>query len=366
MGEPLTHVPEQLCRGQRAAHEQGDADEQPGRALGGDVEHDHEQAEEQRRGTDVGLEDQDEQARPPRDEHGPEVPRPGQVDAQDPAPGQRQHVPLGDQVAGEENSESELGELARLDREPADADPHLGAVDLAHRVGQDRGDGEQHQADRAEGVGVALQRPRLLDHGEHDDERGHANCAPHDLERRGRRGHRGDRVARVPVTAGLLQPVDHHDAQAVEQRGKRQQQRIRPRRQPPDGEVRDADDDRERQAVGDYPAGQLAVQPEAHAGVGEQHHGDGEDKHDQLGSAPAARQRHHAAQGRAVRHPPRLSGIADRAHGEPPELVAGAGQLVGMLTGVSLGFCGGWCTLPFTFTVPVLPKRFLYALNWLL
>ena len=55
--------------------------------------------------------------------------------------------------------------LAGLDGEPADADPHLGAVDLAHRVRQHGGDGEQHQADRAEGVGVTLEHPGLPDDG---------------------------------------------------------------------------------------------------------------------------------------------------------------------------------------------------------
>ncbi len=39
---------------------------------------------------------------------------------EDAAAGQREHVPLGHQVAGEEHGQRELGELARLDAESAD------------------------------------------------------------------------------------------------------------------------------------------------------------------------------------------------------------------------------------------------------
>ena len=52
------------------------------------------------------------QADAPGDEHRAQVAGPGQVDAEEPAAGQRQHVPLGDQVTGEEHGQRELGELS--------------------------------------------------------------------------------------------------------------------------------------------------------------------------------------------------------------------------------------------------------------
>ena len=63
---------------------------------------------------------------------GPEVAPAREVDAEDPLAGQRQHLALADQVVGEERQQRELGELAGLDREAADQDPQLGPVD--HRV----------------------------------------------------------------------------------------------------------------------------------------------------------------------------------------------------------------------------------------
>jgi hypothetical protein len=335
-------VAEELARHERTESEQDEADEQPGRALGGNVEHGHEQAEEQGGGAHVGLEDQDDEAGPPRDEHRAEVAGPGQVDAQHPPPGQGQHVPLADQVAGEEHGQAQLGEAAQ-------DDPVLGPVHLADRRGQQGRDDQQHQADGTKGVGVALQGPGLADQGEHGHEGRDADGAPDHLEGRGRRAHRADDVARVPGPPGLLQPVDHHDAEAVQQGGQRQHQRVRPRRQPADGQVGDAHDDRERQAVGEHPGRDLAVQPEADRGVREHDHGHREDEHAELGAAPPARHGHHARDSRGCGDRAEGCRLArrggHRTHEDPPLAGVGAGGQSGGMVGMA----GLGMTLPLLF-----------------
>ncbi len=340
--EPVLDVREQLAGHERPEHEQQEPDDQPGRALGGDVHHHHEQAEEQRGGADVALEDQDHQADAPGDQHRAQVAGPGQVDAEHPPPGQRQHVPLGHQVAREEHGQAQLGEFLGLHGEAAQGylDLGEGAGHLADAVRQHRGQGQQHQADGAQRVGVPLQRARLPDEGEHGHEGHDAHRAVEDLESGGLRAHRGDREAGVAAAAGLLQPVDHHDAEPVQQRGQRQQQRVGPRGQPAHRHVRRADQHGEGQAVHEHAGRHLAVQPQPHVGVGEHHHADHEGQHEQLGPAPALRHGHAGRlailRGGVPAAAQRLVGRAgDRAHDYPPVpaavLAGGGGQSAGMV-----------------------------------
>ncbi len=305
----------QVTRRVRARGEQADADQQPGGPLRGDVEHRHEKPEEERGRADVRLEDQDKQAGRPGDQHRPKVTGPRQVDAEHPAAGQREHVPLGDQVAGEEYRKRQLGEFARLDLEAADDDPHLRAVDLAQAGRQQCRDGEQQQPERAEGVRVPLQHPRLPDHRKHRDEGGQANSAPHHLVGGRGRAHGADLEARIPAATRLLQPVDHHDAEAVQQRREWQHQRVGPWSKPPDGEVGGEHKHGERYAVLDHPGRQLAVQAEADAGIGGKHHAHREEQHQQLRAAPAAGHR-----GRRVGHGlcPGAGMCCDSGHPAPP------------------------------------------------
>ena len=256
---------------QRAGHEQQDPDHQPRLALGRDVEHGDEQAEEQGRRADVGLEDQDQQADRPERQDRAEVAGPRQVDPDEPPAGQGQHVPLGDQVAGEEDGERDPGEFTGLDREAAQDDPDLGPVDGAEAGRQQRGDGQQDQADRAQGVGIPLQDSRLADHDQDGDERGDADRRPHQLVQGGVAGQRGDRQARVAAAAGFLQPVDHHDADAVEHRRERQQERVGPRREFADGQVGDGHQHREPDHVGHEPGRNVPVQAKAGRDVRERH-----------------------------------------------------------------------------------------------
>ncbi len=124
-----------------------------------------------------------------------------QVDAEHPAAGQGEHVALGHEVAGEEDGQRELGELAWLNREPADDDPDLGAVHGADAGGQHGWDGQQREAERAEGIRVALQDPRLPDHREDHDEGGDSDRAPRHLVGGRRRADGADLVAGVPAAS---------------------------------------------------------------------------------------------------------------------------------------------------------------------
>ena len=330
-------VREQLAGHDRAEDEQQEPDDQPGRPLGGDVHHHHEQAEEQGRGADVTLEDQHHQADAPGDQHRAQVAGPGQVDAQEPPPGQGEHVALGHQVAGEEHGQAQLGELLRLHGEPAQRDLDLGegARHLADAVRQHRGQGQQHHADGTQRVGVPLQGAGLPDEGQHGHEGGDPGRAVEHLEGRGLGAHGGDDEAAVASPAGLLQPVDHHDPEAVQQRGQRQQERVGVGRQPPHRDVGRPDQHGEGDAVLEHPGRHLAVQAQPHVGVGEHDHAHHEDQHEQFGppAAPGHRPRFRLAAlpGPGVRAE-RLTWRGDRAQEVPPVPLAvlpGAGQSAG-------------------------------------
>ena len=260
--------------------------QQPGGPGGRDVQHRDEQAHEYRAGADVALEDEQQQAGRPGQQDRAEVAGPGQVDAEHPAAGQRQHVPLGHQVAGERGGQRQLGELLGLDGgERAEPDLDLGAVYLADRRREQRGQRHQQDPDGTERVGVALQHARLADQDEHRDKAPDADGREGNLQVGLRGADRGMPGGRVHLGR---QPEHHHDGQAVQQGREREQQRIRPRGEPPHGQVRQDDDGHVDGHVDGHPRGQLAVQREADVGEGEQDQGEGEHEHDQLGAPPAA------------------------------------------------------------------------------
>jgi hypothetical protein len=162
----------------RAAGAQQHAEDDPAGALGGHVQHDHEEAEEEQRGAQVGLEDQDQQADGPDDEDRAQVAAAGQVEPHEAAAGQREGVPLDHQVAGEEDGDDDLRELTGLEGADArDGDPDLGAVDARE---EDRED-QQYQRHHHGDVGVALQDPVVLEEDQHTDEQGHAERGPQQL-----------------------------------------------------------------------------------------------------------------------------------------------------------------------------------------
>ena len=80
--------------------EQGGTDEQPGGPISGHVQDDDEQAEQQHRGTQVLLEDQDADAHAPHNEQGAQVPGARQAHPQDLAAHQARLSRLANQVGG--------------------------------------------------------------------------------------------------------------------------------------------------------------------------------------------------------------------------------------------------------------------------
>ena len=73
----------------------------------------------------------------------------------------REHLALLAQVAGEEDDQHDLRELAGLELERADCDPEARAVDLVADPGQ-RGQEEQHDRAEPEEVLVALEPPVVV------------------------------------------------------------------------------------------------------------------------------------------------------------------------------------------------------------
>ena len=205
-------------------------------ALGGDVEHHHEDAEQQQRAAEVALEDQHRGSTAPR----PPAPGPrsrprGSSRPGHPAAGQRQHVALVDQVGGEEDDQADLRELAGLDGEAGQPDPDLGAVDLRQRrraaaPAAPAAPGRPARACRRSGTATRWSRTTTQD----GDEQRDAERRPDQLDRARPRGWPCRRAARRRGRAGGSPSA----------RGRRagdggQQQRVGVGRPLADDEVRD-------------------------------------------------------------------------------------------------------------------------------
>ena len=224
--EPDVHadrdVAEELVGQEGPGEEEPTADDQPARPLGGDVQHDQEQAEEQQAGAEVALEDQDAEADQPHRQDRAEVAAAGQVDEEDAATGQRERVAVQHQVAGERDDEEDLRDLARLEAERAEVDPDPGTVDGA---ADDREHRQQQQQDRGEaaGVGEALQHAVVAQQHQRRHEEQHAERHPDQLLL-------GEAVRLVGGLVGEVEPVDDREAEPVEGRDHRQQHRVGVRR----------------------------------------------------------------------------------------------------------------------------------------
>lgn len=278
------HVAEGLVGDGGAAGEQHQADDQPAGALGGHVEHHDEDAEQQQRAAQVALEDQHEDRHDPHDDDRAEVAAARQLQAHHLAAGQGQHVALVHQVGGEEDDQADLGELTGLDGEAGHPDPQLGAVDLGDRRRQHGGDGQEHQAQQHEDVGVAGQQPRVADAEQHADEQQHPDRGPQQL-------HGG---VRAGVGVGDVQPVDHHQAEPGEDGDAGQQQRVGVGREPADDEVRGGPQRGEPEAEG----GQLRAQRAGDGQVDDALRGEGDrDGEGQQQGLGAATGRHRCAGG---------------------------------------------------------------------
>ena len=179
------------------------------------------------------------------------------------------------QVAGEEHREQDLGELAGLERQRPDADPDPGAVDVPAQPGQQRQQQQRETGDHR-GVRVALQHPVVA----HEERTATADATP-------TRVHTSCRAAIAAAAAvlGQVEPVDHHQPEPVEQRWRSAAspgRRTGPASAAPGAPRADQHD--QPDAVRDHPRRQLAVDRQAHDGVGHQHDADGEAR-----AAPARR-----------------------------------------------------------------------------
>ena len=76
---------------------------------------------------------------------GPSVRGSGSANAEDAARRDREHLAVLGEVGGEEEHDEDLGELARLERQPADADPQACAP-LTSRPMTERRQQQQHEA----------------------------------------------------------------------------------------------------------------------------------------------------------------------------------------------------------------------------
>ena len=226
---------------------------------------------------EVLLEDHDDERRAPCGEQRSEVLRVGQVDRSDAADEFGQQFALLDEVAGEEDRENDLGQLAGLEARGPEAHPDARPVDVAAEHWHE---GQQQEADtdHREGVSVTLEVARSADDDQRRDERGNADHRPHGLE---------------PGEV-LVQPGDEHVADAVEKPGDREQHAVGVWGQPPSGDMgrgQQAENDREEwHDVGR----QRCCLAETGEGVAAHGHQCGQNDEAEFGAPPAggARDRH--------------------------------------------------------------------------
>ena len=212
---------EQPPRHERRAEEHGGPEEEVDHTLGGHPQHHDEEGEEQQRRAEVALGDHHEHGECPRRQdrqHGPGF---GEVERADlPRPAGDQLAIIGE-IAGEEDGEGQLGELAGLEVDRPDAHPDAGAGERAADTGDER-EHEQGDADEQERPAIAGEVGWPLDdrQGEHEGDDG--DDAPRRLQ---------------PRKALRLEASDHHVADAVKQGDEGEQRRIGTAGEPAHGEV---------------------------------------------------------------------------------------------------------------------------------
>ena len=144
VGHTLLHTGERRIERRGATQEQDAAAEDVCEPPRGDVDHAEKDPEVQERAAEVaGLEEHEHGGAPDR-EQGPEVLE---------AP-LCEHLALLAQVAGEEEDEEQLCDLAGLELEAADVDPEPHAVDALAETGKRR---EKQQADRRDAEAILIQ-----------------------------------------------------------------------------------------------------------------------------------------------------------------------------------------------------------------
>ena len=290
--EPDRHagldVAEHPPRHVRRAGEQHEADDEVADPLGGDPHHHDEQGEEQQRRAEVALADHHDDGEAPGQQDRQQVARLGQAQRTDAPRALGDQLAVLGQVAGEEDGQQQLGELAGLEVDRPEADPDLRPADPEAEPGHERQQ-QQDDADEQEAPAVAGEVGRPLDDDERGDEPGDGDDAPRRLQ-----------AGQAVVEAG-----DHHVADAVEQGGERQQRAVGAGRQPAHGEVGEHEqpeqEGEERDDAGrDH--GELAERGQR-VGAGRDEPGHHDER--QLGRAPGAGDRRGGGHGQDGRDPSR-------------------------------------------------------------
>ena len=146
-----------------------EADDDVREASRGNVEHQQEDGIEQHGRTQIALEDDDEQTYAPYRKERKQQTQARNFKTQDLSVGNGEQLAVLGQVAGQEQHDKDLGELAGLDGKAGDANPQLGARDRG--ADKDR-QHQQDDADDAKGVFVAHDHVEVFD----QRERSHHQC----------------------------------------------------------------------------------------------------------------------------------------------------------------------------------------------
>ena len=188
---------------------------------------------------------------------------------------------MGHQVAREEDRQHDLGDLTGLETQRPQHDPDPRAVDGAAQAGHE---GQQQKAETDDhcGVGVAAQHPMVLDQPDHRDRAEHPDRAPDQLPE-------GVGIGAGPrPRVREVEPVDHHQAQSVEQRRRRQQHRVGVLRLEPQDDVQAPGEDQQPGAVVEQVRRHLVLHGHPDRGVGEQHDADRQQQQRQLDASAGA------------------------------------------------------------------------------
>ena len=216
--EPAVDVFEGLARDEGSAKEERHTQQHPAEAAGGEVEHDQEQTEVEQGGAEVTLEDDDGHGQRPDHEDRTEVPQARKAHPEEFLAHHGEAVAVAHEVAGEEDREGDLRDLAWLEGgEGPDADPHARTADLAAEAGHERQQ-EQGHTDKTGDVGVAEQDPVVADDQDDRDRTSNGQGAPDGLAH-GSAGPAG-------LFIGQVDAIDHGDAEAIEQCGDGQDERV--------------------------------------------------------------------------------------------------------------------------------------------
>ena len=127
-----------LDRNENCGDEHGETDDKPRDSIRCDIEGCDEKPEEEKRGSQVALEDKNCHADKPHDQDRAQVASAWKAQSQHLRPADGQIIAVSNQVACEENRQSDLHQLAWLHGKRAEADPHSRSVGFFAEAGNHR------------------------------------------------------------------------------------------------------------------------------------------------------------------------------------------------------------------------------------